>query len=171
MSGQAGRTTPAIPLTYNVPRTFPANGTQPIDHIDRADLTGTFASSASNNLNKVNTSQSGFLDGMDGRPPASQRMAPQPAPPVQNLTTHVLRMKGVPETDIGAAINDPGRMQKLLNQLYGRSSTIAPDDDNGGFGNEGGRDASNYQPGQTPTAATPDTYLPFGWARLPALLR
>jgi hypothetical protein len=76
------------------------------------------------------------------------------------------------EADIGAAINNRGRMQELLNQLYGRRSTISPGD-SGGFGNEDGRDASNYQPGQAPTAsaATPDTDLPFGWAGLPALQR
>jgi hypothetical protein len=36
----------------------------------------------------------------------------------QNLTVQALRMKGVPETDIGAAMNDPARMRDLLNQLY-----------------------------------------------------
>jgi hypothetical protein len=106
-------------------------------------------------------------------PLASQRMAPQPALPVQNLTTHVLRMKGVPEADIGAAINDPATMQALLNQLYGRRSMIAPDDSSGGFGNPFGQAASAVQPDQasTPTAATPGSYLPFGWAGLQTLLR
>jgi hypothetical protein len=91
----------------------------------------------------------------------------------QNLTAHVLRMKGVPEADIAAAINDRGRMQELLKQLNGRRSVIAPGDDGGGFGNKDGRDASNYRPGQAPmaSAATPDSYLPFGWAGLPALPR
>jgi hypothetical protein len=42
---------------------------------------------------------------------ASGFMVPQPALPVQNLTTRALRIKGVPEADIGTAINDPGKMQ------------------------------------------------------------
>jgi hypothetical protein len=90
----------------------------------------------------------------------------------QNLTTHVLRMKGVPEAGIGAAINDPAQMQGLLKQLYGRHSVVAPDAD-GGFGSKIGADTSDDQPGQAPTpaAATPGTYLPFGWTGLPALQR
>jgi hypothetical protein len=98
-------------------------------------------------------------------------MAPQPALPLQNLTMHALRMKGVPEADIGAAINDPGRMQELLNQLYGRRSAIAPDDDSGGFGNKSGQFPSADQPDQAPMPAMPGTYLPFGWSGLPPLLR
>jgi hypothetical protein len=107
-----------------------------------------------------------------GYPLASQRMAPQPALPVQNLTAHALRMKGVPEADIGAAINDPAQMRDLLNQLYGRRAMIAPGDDSGGFGSKAGQDSSANQPDQASTpAATPDTYIPFGWSGLPALLR
>jgi hypothetical protein len=100
-------------------------------------------------------------------------MVPQSTQIVQNLTTHALRMKGVPEADIAAAINDRGRMQELLNQLYGRRSVIAPGDDNGGFGNEAGQGFPADQPGQAPapTAASADTYLPFGWAGLPPLQR
>jgi pyruvate/2-oxoglutarate dehydrogenase complex dihydrolipoamide acyltransferase (E2) component len=107
------------------------------------------------------------------QPPASQRMAPQPALPVQNLTTHVLRMKGVPEADIAAAINDPETMQGLLNQLYGRRSMIAPGDASGGFGNGADRATSADQPAQvlTPAATAPENYLPFGWYGLQALLR
>ena len=43
----------------------------------------------------------------------------EPGRVAQNLTTQVLRMKGVPEADIGAAINDPALMGELLNRLYG----------------------------------------------------
>jgi hypothetical protein len=99
-------------------------------------------------------------------------MASQPIPTRQNLTAHVLRMKGVPEAVIGAAINDPAQMQGLLNQLYGRRSMVAPDA-GGGFGGRIGAASSDGQPGPalTPSAATPGTYLPFGWAGLPALQR
>jgi hypothetical protein len=91
---------------------------------------------------------------------------------VQNLTAHVLRMKGVPEAVIGAAINDPTQMRGLLNQLYGRRSMVASDA-GGGFGGQIGAETLDDQPGQapTPSAATPDSYLPFGWAGLPALRR
>jgi hypothetical protein len=107
------------------------------------------------------------------QPLAPQRMAPQPALPVQNLTTHVLRMKGVPEADIAAAINDPRTMQDLLNQLYGRRSMIAPGDDSGRFGNGADRSTPADQPAQalTPAAIAPENYLPFGWSGLQALLR
>jgi hypothetical protein len=89
---------------------------------------------------------------------------------VQNLTAHALRMKGVPEADIGAAINDPAKMQNLLNQVYGRRSMIAPGDGNGVFGNQLGVATSAGQP-STPAAATLDDYIPFGWAGLPPLFR
>jgi hypothetical protein len=81
-------------------------------------------------------------------------------------------MKGVPEAVIGAAINAPAQMQGLLNQLYSRRSMVAPDA-GGGFGGQIGAETSDDQPGQasTPAAATPGTYLPFGWAGLPALQR
>jgi hypothetical protein len=106
--------------------------------------------------------------------PQSENLYPpdQPAPAVQNLTVHALRMKGVPEADIGAAINDPAQMKDLLNRLYGRRSMVASDA-GGGFGSKIGADTSDDQPGQasTPAAATPGTYLPFGWAGLPALQR
>jgi hypothetical protein len=104
---------------------------------------------------------------------APENAAPQPALTVQNLTTHVLRMKGVPEADIGAAISDPAKMQNLLNQLYGRRSMIAQGDGNNGVGNPFGQAISVARPGQasTPAAASPDDYIPFGWAGLPPLLR
>ena len=110
--------------------------------------------------------------GMD-QPLTSEGDAPQPALTVQNLTTHVLRMKGVPEVDIGAAINDPAKMQNLLNQVYGRRPMTAPGDGNDGFGNQFGQAISGEQPGQTPTpvAAPPNDYIPFGWAGLPPLFR
>jgi hypothetical protein len=43
----------------------------------------------------------------------------------ENLTVHALRMKGVPDADIAAAINDSGKLQQLLNQIYGPASSIA----------------------------------------------
>jgi hypothetical protein len=89
-------------------------------------------------------------------------------PAVQNLTAHVLRMKGVPEAGIAAAINDPAQMQDLLNQLHGRRSMIASGDDVGGFGIRAGQGflADQPDPASTP-AATPDTYIPFAWSGLP----
>jgi hypothetical protein len=106
--------------------------------------------------------------------PQSENLYPpgQPAPAAQNLTAHVLRMKGVPEAGIAAAINDPALMKGLLNQLYGRRSMIASGA-GGGFGSKIGADTSDDQAGRaaTPAAATPDSYLPFGWAGLPALQR
>jgi hypothetical protein len=115
----------------------------------------------------------GIGGGAGDQAPAPENAAPPPPLTVQNLTTHVLRMKGVPDADIGAAINDPAKMQNLLNQLYGRRPTIAPGDGNDGFGNPFGKAASAGQPGQasTPAAATPDDYIPFGWSGLPPLLR
>jgi hypothetical protein len=102
------------------------------------------------------------------QPPVSQRIAPQPTLPVQNLTTHVLRMKGVPEADIGAAINDPRKMQDLLNQLYGRRSMIAPGDESWGVYNRATQSGPADQPAQvlTPAAIAPENYLPFGWSGL-----
>jgi hypothetical protein len=96
----------------------------------------------------------------------------QPVSPVQNLTLQTLRMKGVPEADIGAAIDDPRKMQQLLNQLYGSRSAIASGSGGSGFGRTVGQDITTGQPDQTsmPTA-TPDNYLPFGWSGLPPLLR
>jgi hypothetical protein len=37
-----------------------------------------------------------------------------PAPPAQDLTTQALRMKGVPEADIAAAIGNPDLMKRLI---------------------------------------------------------
>lgn len=114
------------------------------------------------------------IDGMAGDQPLPLgNGAPQPALTVQNLTTHVLRMKGVPEADIGAAINDPAKMQNLLSQVYGRRSMIAPGDGTGGFGNQFDQAISGGQPGQAaaPAAAPPNDYIPFGWSGLPPLLR
>jgi hypothetical protein len=107
------------------------------------------------------------------QPLPSENGASPPELTVQNLTTHVLRMKGVPDADIGAAINDPAKMQNLLNQLYGRRSMIAPGSGSGGFGNPFDQVTSAGEPGQAlpPAAATPDDYIPFGWSGLPPLLR
>jgi hypothetical protein len=108
-----------------------------------------------------------------GQPLGSPDTTPQPTLPVQNLTTRALRMKGVPEADISAAVNNPTQMKNLLNRYYGQLPVIPPGGDRGGSGNRIGQFSLADQPGQapTPTAATPDTYLPFGWAGLPALQR
>jgi hypothetical protein len=49
-----------------------------------------------------------------------------PALTEQNLTAHALRMKGVPETDIAAAIGNPERMKQLIYQTFGAGSANAP---------------------------------------------
>jgi hypothetical protein len=105
-------------------------------------------------------------------PPAQQRLGPQLALPVENLTTRTLRMKGVPEADIAAAIGDPAKMQDLLNQYYGRRP-IAPSTDSWAAYNRATQGGPVDQPDQasTPATATPKNYIPFGWAGLPALLR
>jgi hypothetical protein len=122
--------------------------------------------------NAFPTFSNGVRGTPSGYPPPPQRTAPQPALPVQNLTTHVLRMKGVPEAGIAAAINDPVQMQYLLNQLYGPRSMITSGDDGGDFGSRAGQGFRTDQPDPASTpAATPDTYLPFGWAGLPPLPR
>lgn len=231
MSGQPGRTQPAVAPTYDMPRMFPESGTSPIGYLNGANQTGTFDPAASfvpqpgprppqapaswprspvaplqqmpqaepaapwhpdghdagdgprQNLpnwaqmqppaeNTFPTSN-GIGGGAADQAPAPENAAPQPALTVQNLTTQVLRMKGVPDADIGAAINDPAKMQNLLNQVYGRRPMSAPGDGSGGFGNPFGQATSAGQPGQasTPAAATRDDYIPFGWAGLPPLLR
>jgi hypothetical protein len=144
------------------------NGTRPIGYISNANLTGTFDPSVSNNLNKTNTNQPGFVDGTD----AAQRMAPQPASTAQNLTIRTLRMMGVPEANIAAAINDPAQMQGLLNQLYGRRSMTA-NGDNGDLINRAGRDLFRDRPDQESALNAPaqDSAPPFGWAGLAALPR
>jgi hypothetical protein len=83
----------------------------------------------------------------------------------QNLTVQVLRMKGVPEADIGAAINDPAQMRDLLNQLYGRGPMAA----NGNSG--GGAGCGLLADRPDPNPAAPDNPPPFGWAGLATLLR
>ena len=94
----------------------------------------------------------------------------QPIPTARNLTTQVLRAKGVPDADIGAAINDPATMQALLNQLYLRSAA-SPGDNNVGLGNPIKQVVSSDPSGRaaTPTSVMPQGYLPFGWAGLPPL--
>jgi hypothetical protein len=56
--------------------------------------------------------------------PDPPRAAPQLT--AQNLTAHALRMKGVPETDIAAAIGNPERMKQLIYQTFGAGSAKAP---------------------------------------------
>ena len=103
---------------------------------------------------------------------ASQGMAPPPALPVENLTTRTLRMKGVPEADIAAAIGHPGKMQEVLNQYYGHPAMVPPDD-NKAFYNRVREAVAVNPPDQASTAgaAASENYLPFGWAGLRLLLR
>jgi hypothetical protein len=94
---------------------------------------------------------------------------PPPALPVQNLTVQTLRMKGVPEADIGAAINDPAQMRDLLNQLYGGRPMAANGESVDGAGR--GRFADRLDQQAAPNDAAPDNAPPFGWAGLAALRR
>ena len=91
-----------------------------------------------------------------------------PTPTMQNLTIHTLRTKGVPEADIGAAINDPARMNELLNQLYGQRAVTSSEGAVSGFRGRIGADAPDDEQGQ---AAAPGSYLPFGWSGLPSFIR
>jgi hypothetical protein len=59
-----------------------------------------------------------------GRPADFLRAQP-PDPPAPNLTVQALRMKGVPEADISAAMGNPGLMKQLVIQHYGPGSTGA----------------------------------------------
>jgi hypothetical protein len=89
---------------------------------------------------------------------------------VQNLTTHALRIKGVPEADIAAAINDPRQMSDLLNQLYGHRSMTA-DGDTDALTNRARRGFFADRPEPESNAATPASSPPFGWAGLAAFPR
>jgi hypothetical protein len=51
-------------------------------------------------------------------PPGAPASGPFPAVPYQNLTARALRMNGVPEADIPAAIKKPELMKALINQIY-----------------------------------------------------
>jgi hypothetical protein len=48
------------------------------------------------------------------------------APTTQNLTTQVLRRKGVPDADIAPAKGNPELMKQLIIQLYGSGSARGP---------------------------------------------
>jgi hypothetical protein len=53
---------------------------------------------------------------------ADLRRAQPPAPTVENLTVRALRMKGVPDADIAAAMANPELMKRLIVQNYGSGS-------------------------------------------------
>ena len=91
----------------------------------------------------------------------------------QNLTAQVLRMKGVPEAHITAAINDPAQMRDLLNRLYGHGPMATANGNSGGLASTARRGLFADGPDQASTrnAAAADSPPPFGWAGLPALLR
>jgi murein DD-endopeptidase MepM/ murein hydrolase activator NlpD len=122
--------------------------------------------------NSLSAFPNGVRDAVDAQPLAPQRLAPPSPLPVENLTTRTLRMKGVPEADIAAAISNPATMQDILNQYYGRRS-ITPGNDSRAAYNRAMQGSPAAQPDQAsmPAAATPENYIPFGWAGLPALLR
>jgi hypothetical protein len=159
IGGQTGRMQPGIGLASGVAGPFSENGAPPIGYTDGANQAGTFAPSVA--------------DGTRLQPSGPLSILSQPPPAARNLTKHVLRMKGVPDADIGTALNDPSQMRDLLNQLYGRRPMIAPDANEDGFTGNAGRGPLADQPEQATTqrAATPDTYLPFGWAGLPPFQR
>jgi hypothetical protein len=119
--------------------------------------------------NAFPTFPNGFRGMLGGYSLASQRTA---ALPVENLTAHALRMKGVSEADIAAAINDPGQMRDLLNRLYGRHPMTAKSDSRDLTGKAGrGFFADRPEQESALNAATPDSSPPFGWAGLAAFRR
>jgi murein DD-endopeptidase MepM/ murein hydrolase activator NlpD len=164
MNGRVGNMEPMGEPDYAVPGAFPENGAQPVGYLDGADKTGAFDPAAS----AVPLSRP-----RPQAPDASWPSAPvaPPALPLQNLTARVLRMKGVPDADIAAAISNPGKMRDLLNQYYGRRSTIAPDDNGTLYRVSQGSSANQPDQASTPGGAMPGNYLPFGWTGLPAVLR
>jgi hypothetical protein len=58
--------------------------------------------------------------------PPSRGSAQPLAPIAPNLTAQVLRAKGVPETDIAAAIGNPGLMKQLIYRNFGPGSAGTP---------------------------------------------
>jgi hypothetical protein len=97
-------------------------------------------------------------DGRDQVPQSNNRaISGPPTRMLRNQTVDVLRMKGIPDADIAAAISDPGQMMALLNQLYGRhpapanagGNEVANRDDGNRFAGRPDRDAA-------PNAAAPD---------------
>jgi len=58
--------------------------------------------------------------------PFDSRLRQLPAPTAVNLTTQVLRTKGVPESDITAAIGNPERIKSLIVQHFGAGSVRPP---------------------------------------------
>jgi hypothetical protein len=71
----------------------------------------------------------GFSDGVSeatNNQPAYFAGVAQQRPTAQNLTARALRMRGVPEADIAAAIGNPDLMKQLVYQNYGPGSAVAP---------------------------------------------
>jgi hypothetical protein len=66
------------------------------------------------------------LSWLRGDRSADPLRARPPAPPAPNLTVHALRMKGVPEADIAAAMGNPERIRQLIMQNYGPGSGGTP---------------------------------------------
>jgi hypothetical protein len=65
------------------------------------------------------------LSWLRGDGSADPLRARPPAPPAQNLTAQALRMKGVSEADIAAAIGNPELMKQLIIQHFGPGSAGA----------------------------------------------
>jgi hypothetical protein len=166
--------TPVAPLRY-LPQTAPAAPERP-DWYDAGNWPQqgppTSAQAKPPTENSLPAFPNGVRDAVDAQPLALQRLAPPSPLPVENLTTRTLRMKGVPDADIAAAIGNRAKMQDILNQYYGRRS-VAPGDDRWTAYHRAIQGSPAAQPDQAsmPPAATPENYIPFGWAGLPALLR
>jgi hypothetical protein len=59
------------------------------------------------------------------RAPAMNPSVGFPSPPPENQTARALRMRGVPEADVAAAMSDPERLQQLINQIYHSDAAAA----------------------------------------------
>jgi hypothetical protein len=71
--------------------------------------------------------QAGQFAGLPNRAQAltGNPFAESPRPAAQNLTARALRMKGVPEAEIAAAIDSPDLMKQFINLDYGPASAGA----------------------------------------------
>jgi hypothetical protein len=68
-------------------------------------------------------------------PPAgpADETAQPPKPAAPNLTVHALRMKGVSESDIAAALDSPAVMQQLVTRNFGPGANSATDNRPAGY--------------------------------------
>jgi HNH endonuclease len=119
---------PAAPLAW-VPRTGPATPAQP-DWPAAGDRSHAGLPYLGQAQASTGNPFAAYPDGPRAVPTLqsadSQGTAPSPTPTAQNLTAHTLRTKGVPETDIAAAIGNPELMRWLINRNFGPGSAEAP---------------------------------------------